>query len=293
MRILEQFASTALAGTLGWALLHSLWEGTVIAALLASAMIGIRSPRTRYVLACAAMVAMFLSFGLTIANLMPEELRDVQVLKASHPFWNTLSNNSSLESSDLSLSTIAPWLGMFWFAGVWFMCVWRAASWMSVQRLRRRGVCTAADRWQEKVAALSAQLQVTRAILFVESCLTEVPIVLGHFRPLILLPVGLLTGMPSDQVEAILLHELAHIQRHDYLLNVLQRLAEAFFFYHPAAWWISNVIRTEREHCCDDIVVAVTGNAHDYSVALAALEEKRISGREAALAATGGDSPGS
>jgi GWxTD domain-containing protein len=112
--------------------------------------------------------------------------------------------------------------------------------------------------------------------------------VVGHFRPLILLPVGLLAGLSPGQVEAILLHELAHIRRHDYLVNLMQRLAEGLFFYHPAVWWISRVIRTERENCCDDVVVSITGNAHEYAVALTALEQFRLSGPEPAIAATGG-----
>ena len=103
------------------------------------------------------------------------------------------------------------------------------------------------------------------------------------------MPVGLLTGLPREQIEAILLHELAHIRRCDYLVNVLQRSVEGLLFYHPAVWWISRVIRAERENCCDDVVVATSGNAHEYAVALAALEENRWSGREPAVAATGGN----
>jgi GWxTD domain-containing protein len=85
-----------------------------------------------------------------------------------------------------------------------------------------------------------------------------------------------------------LMHELSHIRRHDYLVNALQRLVESFFFYHPATWWISSVMRDERENCCDDVVVSLTGNAHEYAVVLAALERKRVLSREPAIAATGG-----
>jgi GWxTD domain-containing protein len=108
-------------------------------------------------------------------------------------------------------------------------------------------------------------------------------------RPVILMPVGLLAGLPAGQIESILLHELAHIRRYDYLVNLLQTFVEGFLFYHPAVWWISGVIRAERENCCDDLVVATTGDAHEYAVALAALEQNRWSTREAALAATGGN----
>jgi len=110
--------------------------------------------------------------------------------------------------------------------------------------------------------------------------------VVGHFRPLILMPVGMLAGLSPSQIESILLHELAHIQRHDYLINILQRHVEGLLFYHPAAWWISAVIRTEREHCCDDLAVSISGDPHEYARALAALEQNRFS--PAAVAATGG-----
>ena len=94
--------------------------------------------------------------------------------------------------------------------------------------------------------------------------------------------------MPAAQVEAILLHELAHIQRGDYLVNLLQTVVEGFLFYHPAIWWISGVIRAERENCCDDLVVVASGDAREYAAALAALEQTRWPADRAALAATGG-----
>jgi GWxTD domain-containing protein len=105
----------------------------------------------------------------------------------------------------------------------------------------------------------------------------------------ILVPAGLLAGLPAAQMEAILLHELAHIRRCDYLVNLLQRAVEGLLFYHPAVWWISRVIRTERENCCDDVVVAVSGNAREYALALAALEQNRRPSHEPAMAATGGN----
>lgn len=112
--------------------------------------------------------------------------------------------------------------------------------------------------------------------------------VVGHIRPVILMPIGVLAGLPAAQSEAILLHELAHIRRYDYLVNILQRWVECLLFYHPAVWWISRVIRAERENCCDDLAVAISGNAQEYAVALAALEQNRWRGREAAVAASGG-----
>jgi GWxTD domain-containing protein len=119
-----------------------------------------------------------------------------------------------------------------------------------------------------------------------ESWLAEAPTVIGHVRPLILMPVGMLAGLSPTQIESILLHELAHIQRHDYLMNTLQRYVEGLLFYHPAVWWISAIIRREREHCCDDLALSISGEPHEYARALAALEQNRFS--PAAVAATGG-----
>src|ERR1017187_9214042 len=127
-------------------------------------------------------------------------------------------------------------------------------------QLGRRGVCAAGALWQGRGERLAARMRVSRPVTLLESCLAEVPVVMGYLRPVILMPVGLMTGLPAEQIEAILLHELAHIRRHDYLVNLLQIVVEGLVFYHPAVWWISSVMRAERENCCDDLVVATQGD---------------------------------
>jgi hypothetical protein len=115
------------------------------------------------------------------------------------------------------------------------------------------------------------------------------PSVIGWLRPVILAPVGVLIGLAPEQVEALLAHELAHVRRHDYLVNVLQGFAESLLFYHPAVWWISNQIRAEREHCCDDLAVAASGDVLVYARALAELESMRPAHfKAAALSANDG-----
>ncbi len=158
----------------------------------------------------------------------------------------------------------------------------------SRERLRRIGVCAAPDCWQQKLRQLADRIQLSRPVVLLESCLTEVPAVVGFLRPVILAPVGLLAGLPPEQLEYILIHELAHIRRYDYLVNLLQSLAEDLLFYHPAVWWVSELVRAERENCCDDVVVAARGDARGLAAALAALEHYRWNAREAALAANGG-----
>src|SRR5262249_33339444 len=112
--------------------------------------------------------------------------------------------------------------------------------------------------------------------------------VIGWIRPLILLPLTAMTGLAELQLQAILAHELAHIRRHDYLVNLLQTTVETILFYHPAVWWISHQIRIERENCCDDQAVEVCGDTVGYARALAQLEELRLQMPERAIAATVG-----
>jgi GWxTD domain-containing protein len=181
-----------------------------------------------------------------------------------------------------------PWLALLWLAGVAAFSLRSAAGWAAARRLRDRGVCRAPDPWPHRLRHLSARLRVAKPVALLESYLADVPVVIGYLRPVILVPAGMLAGLPAAQAEAILLHELAHIRRHDYLVNLLQTLVENCLFYHPAAWWISGVIRAERENCCDDLAVAACGNAGEYAAALTALEQTRQGADQPALAATGG-----
>jgi GWxTD domain-containing protein len=171
-------------------------------------------------------------------------------------------------------------------AGVAIFYLRSAGGWIAVRRLRHAGVRPPSAEWQERFTTLCTRAGVTRTVALIESCVTEVPVVIGYLRPVILLPASLAIGLSTEQVEALLLHELAHIRRHDYLVNLLQSAVEGLLFYHPAVWWVSHVIRTEREHCCDDAVVALRGDARGYARALAALESMRAP--DGVLAASGG-----
>ncbi len=126
------------------------------------------------------------------------------------------------------------------------------------------------------------------AVHVVESAVVDAPAAVGWLRPVILLPIAALANLSPSQVEAILAHELIHIRRHDYLVNVAQAVAETVLFFHPGVWWVSGQIRVEREHCCDDVAVHVCGDPVDYAAALAELEAWRSRGTTLALAATGG-----
>jgi GWxTD domain-containing protein len=288
MTLLESMVRTALAHALGWTLLHSLWEGAVIALALTIVLAATRAPRARYAAGCLAMLALLGSFSVTLFLFMPQQ-RQVSIISEQTTRTDVPAGDPDRAGEQASWSSAAllPWLAPFWLAGVLILQIRYVAGWFVTGRLKRAGVYEAPDLWLQRLGELQARLKISAPVALVESCLTEVPVVIGYLRPVILMPVGLLTGMPAHQIEAILVHELAHIRRRDYLVNLIQTSVESLLFYHPAVWWISSVIRNERENCCDDLAVATSGNAHEYARALASLAETRWS-NHTALAATGG-----
>jgi len=287
--LIQTWVQTPLAQAIGWTLVHSLWEGALVALVLAAALWAFRSSRARYAAACLAMLAMLAGFGFTFTREMPRQRGHVAIIANAGIAWLPAGFEAPKGVVGHRAADSLPWLAPFWMVGVAIFHLRSLASWMSARHLRRTGVCLAPDHWRERLERLGARVRLSRPVTLLESCLAEVPVVIGYLRPAILMPVGLLAGLPAGQVEAILLHELAHIRRYDYLVNLLQSAVEGFLFYHPAVWWISGLIRAERENCCDDLVVATHGDAHEYAAALATLEQNRWSAREAAPAATGGN----
>ena len=292
MTLLEIWVRTPGVEALGWTLLHFVWEGAAIALALGAAL-GIRSPsRARYAVAGAALAAMLASFGLTFLALIPLEVETGIARRAPSLASAPDKVAGSIEPHGIGVwsrfGELAPWIAVVWMGGVAIFCLRALAGWMAARRLRRTGVCRPDQGWQRCLDELAATLRVSKPVMLLESCLVDTPVVIGCLRPVIPIPIGLLTGLPAAQIESILIHELAHIRRHDYLMNLLQVLAESFLFFHPAVWWISGLIRAERENCCDDCVVAMTGDAHEYAVALAALEQNRSMAQNPAQAATGG-----
>ena len=175
-----------------------------------------------------------------------------------------------------------------WLAGVSLLTVRLLGGWMWVQRMKRHASTGASRELQGMVVRLSKRLHISRTVRLLQSSAVVVPTVIGCLRPVILFPVSALAGMSPTQIESILAHELAHIRRHDYLVNLLQTLLETLLFYHPAVWWLSRRIRDERENCCDDLAVSLCGDPVAYARALADLEEHRGSAGPLVMAASGG-----
>ena len=179
-----------------------------------------------------------------------------------------------------------PILTALWFIGVLGLSVRMLGGWVMTRLLARRAVARVSPVIEAAAREIATRLDLQRAVAILESAAVTVPTLIGWVRPVVLLPAAALSGLSPLQLQAILAHELAHVRRHDYLVNLLQSAVEILLFYHPAVWWISAEIRAERENCCDDLAVAVCGDRLVYVSALAELTS--IERRAFALAATDG-----
>ncbi|MBC7816110.1 MAG: M56 family metallopeptidase, partial [Planctomycetaceae bacterium] len=188
-------------------------------------------------------------------------------------------------------TVLQPWLAWIvvgWSLGVVLCSARPLLGWHTLRRLKQEGVSPVSDEVLAALHRASERLGLRGSVQLLQSTLAQVPVVIGYVRPVILLPLSLMASLPAEQLEAILAHELAHVRRHDFVVNLLQTLVEMLFFYHPAVWWLSRQIRVEREHCCDDLVVASLGNRVEYGRALLAIEELRGRSTVLALGATDG-----
>ena len=181
-----------------------------------------------------------------------------------------------------------PLIVSVWLAGVAVLLLRTFSAWYQIRRLHKAALGCAPSSWQLPANRLAQRLRLRTSVRVVEFTAVDVPTVLGWLRPVIILPLAAVAQLPPGQVEAVLAHELAHVRRHDYLVNLLQRVAEAVLFYHPAIWWISARVREEREHCCDDLAIDVCGDRDSYATALAELESRRTTEPALGLAATDG-----
>lgn len=262
---------------LGWTLIHFVWEGIFIAALFAisQGMLRRASANLRYLVGCGAMLLMLATPLATLVGLAGQAAEGAGNMGAGA----TRGTNSA---------DLFPVLIGVWLAGVVLLSVWSAGGWVVAQRLRRQSRRLMSAEWQSRVAGLRVRVGVTRTVRVFQTALTGVPMVVGWLRPVILVPACALANLNILQLEALLAHELAHIRRRDYLVNLVQTAIETLLFYHPAVWWLGNRIRDERENCCDDIALAVCGSTFIYASALANLEESRAAGIRMAMAASNG-----
>ncbi len=313
MTIFENAFAQEAMQKLGWMLLHFVWQGAIVALFLAILLRLFRksSANVRYIISCAALGLIVLLVIVTLQYITVSSPHPEAVSVVEQPAVNSEAVTIDMEmpvveeptqvESPAAVPTISlkqraigalepalSYIVTVWLLGVFALSVWHLGGWRQLQRLKRRMVRQVDASLHSRLRELAELLGVRRAVKLVESALVQVPTVVGWLKPVILLPASALTGLSSEQLQAILAHELAHIRRHDYLVNILQTVIEILGFYHPAVWWISRKIRAERENCCDDLAVKVTGGQVHYARALTSMEEIRCCQPQLAVAATGG-----
>jgi bla regulator protein BlaR1 len=286
------FLQDELVLALCWTLIHSLWQGLLLAAATGIVMVSTRRShaRKRYALLTALFflfiaVSVFtfcrqLNIATTdhqqVASAALTGVKEPGAVVATHTVATTVDRTGWLERFVDYFNTHAAFIVTIWFIIFLAKFLKLSANLVYVQRLKSYKVYAPAEEWQEKLRELIEKLNLRKTIRMAESGIVKVPMTMGLFKPVILLPMGLLSHLPADEIEAILLHELAHIQRRDYLVNLLQSAAETIFFFNPALLWLSSVIREERENCCDDLAISVTNNKTNFINALISFQEYHL-----------------
>lgn len=263
------------------ALLHFIWQGGVLGLAAHAALRLATQARTRYAIACGALVAMALAPAVTLWMSIPDAPVSVYP-----PGGNGILQTGA---ADLPIAPAAFEWRQFvlplWLVGVVLLGVRALGGWSLAVRQIRRDRTRAPHEIEDSVRAIAKRFGVERAIRVFMAARASVPAAFGWLRPVLLVPVSAMTGLGPDALRAILAHEVAHIARHDFAVNCLQSALEVLLFYHPAVWWVSRRIREEREVCCDAMAVELCGDPVRYSRALLALEEGR---QRYTLAANGG-----
>lgn len=307
--VLAALLHLPLVQNLGWALLHFVWQGALIGCVTALLLALLRNarPQTRYAVACASLLLCLL---LPLARLLQVDGSMAGVLPALSPA-NTgvpgaadlplaMAGSADPAGSNASTATAAwaamvPWLVPLWMLGLGLFSARMLLGLLWLRRLHRQAPVAGADglpalqvRWQHKITRMAEGFGLTRFISLRLVDELDSPVTAGWWRPVIFVPASLLSGMPPDFLEALLAHELAHVKRFDYVVNLIQSAIEMLLFYHPAVWWISRQIRLEREQIADDLAAARLGDTRRLALALQQLDLFQSSINQFAPAANGG-----
>ena len=284
MRLIFELLSSSAATAFGWMLVHSLWQISLLSIIAFAAFYFLRnrSATQRYNAGIMVLGLQIVVSAATFYYYLNAVSKSV-VHHYSAAVTKTITEAVYWQPIDRPIPLTARvqfWLNghihelvICWLIGAALLMLRFAGGWIYTERLKYTSRIVMDQQWRARFGVLTAKLNITKSIEFRESARITSPIVIGVLQPAVLIPLGLLTGFSVSQIEAILTHELAHIRRNDYLVNLLQSLAEVIFFFHPAIWWLSEKIRTERENCCDDIALSVCGDKMSLVNALVKVAE--------------------
>ena len=291
MNIINAFFSNELIKIFGWTLIHSIWQVMLIAILLKIFLILYKKQSSDFLyrMAVTSAILCVLIVSLSFANIYKNYNSDLstnsynsQILNSQNYFsQKSLTSSGNINQNDIDnyiFSEIIDFTNSylhvivtFWFIGIFVLIIRYFGGLALIFRLRTKKSISISDEWIQNFEKLKKKLKINKKVEIFESYATQIPIIIGYFKPIIFLPVAMLNSLPYDQVEAIILHELAHIKRNDFIINIIISFFEVVFFYHPGFLWINSIIKSERENCCDDVTVKACGTAKPLQNALVEL----------------------
>ncbi|MEP6748869.1 MAG: M56 family metallopeptidase [Bacteroidota bacterium] len=272
-----------------WTLIHSLWQGVIMAAIIVVILMLAKkwtsAARYNIVLSVFAlfMLAAVFTFMWELTNYSSANttatVKTMLGIQLSKMFFSNILLQQLPGMAIAFFSAHERFIVIVWLVFFSMKTIKMCTALLYNQQIKRRQIIQPGLYWTNRINQLGKTLHISKAIVLLESGYMKMPVVVGHLKPIILIPVGLLSSLPPEQVQAILLHELAHIRRNDYLVNIFQYIIETFFFFNPAVIWISSWLREERENCCDDIALAQTKNKRGLVQALISFKEHELYGQ--------------
>lgn len=292
MNLLHYIAAENVINALGWTLIHSFWQIAVIGLLLKAGLLIFRnkSAETRFTLTSVSLMATALISVITFVKNYESGAVEKFAQPLSVGYDEVLQDQSwivqtqMIEENKSRIQRIVQQIPgfidanlrmivLFWLAGMLIFSFRFAGSYLYIRRLKKSGTQPATGMLFRTALQIKTRLKICKEIRLAESVLVKIPMVIGHLKPVVLMPVGLAAALPYEQVEAIIAHELAHIRRSDYLQNILKLVLQVLYFYHPVIWWISGEMEKERENCCDDITIGILGGEKSLQSALISLQQ--------------------
>lgn len=282
-----------ISQVLGTTIIHSLWQGLIIYGVLRLVLqLGVNLPSSvKYKAAFGALVLVLAWFTYTLIDqvnkynwLTTAPNHKPVSLAVLLPQIGHAADNTPPDKYSIIIAEYLPYIAMLYIAGLVFNMLKMAMGWNNIYCIRQN---ITSSGFQGLVNELTVKMGIKKHIQVAFSELINVPCIVGYLKPLILLPCAISSYLTAEEISAILMHELAHAKRNDYLVNLIQQAIGAFLFFNPFSVLIDRIIHTERENCCDDMVVQNTGTPFTYAQALLKLEESKLQPYNMALAATG------
>jgi bla regulator protein blaR1 len=280
--LFNQILADKTIHSLFWVLIHSLWQGFFLAVMAGLIMIFTR--QSTAVIRYNLLVGSLLSFFVCVVCTSVYEFQNQGNVNAQFFLQlfdkKSLTSIFSIKNQDILLSQTVSFLNLnagiiinIWLFFILFSGLRSIKNITAIIHIRTKETSPVGEFWESRVGELSDKIQLTKPVQFLQSGIAQIPMVVGHLKPIILFPIGLISAISQEEIEAILVHELAHIKRNDYLVNIFQSILEVIFFFNPCLWWVSSLIKIERENYCDDFAISLISSKRIYIQALVSFQE--------------------